>query len=346
MNGRRIDRYERISGAIEALDDSAVRSLLGTATQLGHGIGGTSFRLDVEATPVFAKCLALTDLEMRSEHVGSTANYFDLPAFCHYGIGGPGFGAWRELEMLGRANAAVLGGETEMFPLTYGWRVLPGVKVGPGEELLDIDASVAFWEGSPTVRRRLQALHDASAAVVVLQEHIPQNLSQWLAAQLHSDGGTDTVLGTVQTELVAAVGWMSAKGWLHFDAHFDNIQADGSLYFADFGLALADDFDLSDDERSFAAGNATYDMSYVLTYFVRWLVASMAGLDAQERDAMIAAAAEGAVPHSLPPKATELVVKYAPVAALVMPFYRRLQSESRHAEYPELPVRRALARLA
>lgn len=41
---------------------------------------------------MFVKRVPLTDLERRPENVRSTANLFELPLFCHYGIGGPGFG--------------------------------------------------------------------------------------------------------------------------------------------------------------------------------------------------------------------------------------------------------------
>jgi hypothetical protein len=63
---------------------------------LGVGIGGGAATLTVGGVPVFAKRIPLTDLERRPEHVRSTANLFGVPAFCQYGVGGPGFGAWRE----------------------------------------------------------------------------------------------------------------------------------------------------------------------------------------------------------------------------------------------------------
>ncbi|MFE6924525.1 hypothetical protein ACFVAV_26115 [Nocardia sp. NPDC057663] len=74
--------------------------------------------------PVFAKRVPLTERELA--HRGSTANLFDLPVFCQYGIGGPGFNAWRELAANIVVTEGVLAGETQAFPMLYHWRVLPG----------------------------------------------------------------------------------------------------------------------------------------------------------------------------------------------------------------------------
>lgn len=337
-------RYEDVSSVLDGLDDDQMRGLLEGAVPLGAGIGGTTLRVDIDGVPAFVKCLSLTDLEQREEVRGSTANCFDLPAFCHYGIGSPGFGVWRELAMLTKTTDAVLAGSTAIFPLTYHWRVLPGVTIEPSAELRDVDAAVAFWEHSPAVRARLQALREASAVVAIFQEYIPLDLRQWLSAEVQrGDGAVDTALRMVDVNLRTGVRWMNAHGWLHLDAHFENIQTDGqNLYFADFGLALAQDFDLSPEERVFVDGHASYDESYVLTQFTRWLVAAFCGGTIEERDAVIETAARGAVPSCLPPSAAAMVVRYAPVAAVVMPFYRRLQSESLHAPYPDLAVQRVL----
>ena len=78
------------------------------------GVGGCPTQLDLDGTPVFAKRIALTDRELT--HPRSTANLFDLPMFCQYGIGSPGFNAWRELAASMIVTDAGLAGETESFP--------------------------------------------------------------------------------------------------------------------------------------------------------------------------------------------------------------------------------------
>jgi hypothetical protein len=85
-------------------------------------------------------------------HWGSTANLFDLPSSCQYGIGGPSFGAWRALVANTVVTEAVLTGQAESFPLLYHWRVLPGrPPIAP--EHRDIDADVARLGGSAAVPR-------------------------------------------------------------------------------------------------------------------------------------------------------------------------------------------------
>lgn len=111
----------RIHGAVStglALhSDRALRELVDAAAPIGVGIGGKSALLEVAGTPVFVKRIPLTDLERRPEHVRSTANLFDLPLFCHYGvglIGGAGFGAWRELAVHTMTTNWALAGECEL----------------------------------------------------------------------------------------------------------------------------------------------------------------------------------------------------------------------------------------
>jgi hypothetical protein len=297
--------------------------------------------------PVFVKYMPLTELERRPQHQGSTANIFDLPAFCHYGIGSPGFGAWRELAMLAKTTRAVLDDRASMFPLTYHWRVLPDVAVETPDELRDVDAAVAYWDHAPQVRARLQALADATAVVAVFQERLPHTLSQWLTGQTHhGDQAIDAALRRVEDGLQVGVAWMNAHGWLHFDAHFDNILTDGQdLYFTDFGLALAEDFDLSPDEQAFAARHGSYDASYVLAQLVGWIVTTLSPADPLDRGAVIEAAVNGVTPPGLPPYAAYLLARYAPIVRTVTPFYRDLQTRSRQAIYPDPSVRQALLAL-
>lgn len=337
-------RHARVSRSLERLGDPGLRALLERGTRLGAGIGGLTLAVDVDGVSVFVKYVPLTDLERQPQHRGSTANTFGLPAFCHYGIGGPGFGAWRELAMLTKTTRAVLDGPTSMFPLTYHWRVLSDVAVETPDELRDVDAVVAYWDHSPQVRTRLQALADSTAVVAVFAEHLPHTLDRWLTDQAGlGDQAIDTALRMAEDRLQAGVAWMNTQGWLHVDAHFDNILTDGQdLYFADFGLALADDFDLSPDERAFVARHGSFDASYVLAQLVRWVIATFSPADLPDRGAVIEAALDGVTPPGLPPCAASLLTRYAPIAHIVWPFYRDLQTRSRHAVYPDQPVRQAL----
>jgi hypothetical protein len=42
--------------------------------------------------------------------------------------------------------------------------------------LADIDRAVGYWEDSPRVRRRIEALRDSPASIALFLEHLPQNL--------------------------------------------------------------------------------------------------------------------------------------------------------------------------
>jgi hypothetical protein len=119
----RTSTYSAVSTALALLGDRQLNALVDNAKPLGSGIGGTSVLLDIEGTSVFVKRVPLTEPEILNAH--STANIFDLPTFCQYGIGGPGFGVWRELAVHTMATTWVLDGQNESFPLMYHHRILP-----------------------------------------------------------------------------------------------------------------------------------------------------------------------------------------------------------------------------
>ena len=221
--------------------DSRLRELVDAATQVGPGIGGATLLLKGDGTPVFVKQVRLTDLERQPENVGSTANLFDLPFFCHYGvgtIGGPGFGAWRELAAHTMTTSWVLAGEHEGFPLIYHGRV-------------------------------------------------------------------------------------------HFDAHFQIILTDGSrLFFADYGLAISSQFELTPGETAFFAEHEGYDRYYTAAYLVNWLAVELYGYGPEERRAFVRACAEGVSPEGVPAAVAAALLRDAPVAAVMGDFCREFQRES------------------
>jgi hypothetical protein len=117
-------RYERLSNLLAACGDRKLAELVASGSGDSVGAGGGSAVIDVDGSSVFVKRIPLTDREVA--HPGSTANLFDLPVHCQYGIVSPGFNAWRELAANRMVTDAVLAGETQSFPLLYHWRVLPG----------------------------------------------------------------------------------------------------------------------------------------------------------------------------------------------------------------------------
>ncbi|WP_040869553.1 hypothetical protein [Nocardia exalbida] len=345
----RLHAHSAVSTALALHSDHALRELVDAATPVGVGIGGTSALLEIAGTSVFVKRVPLTDLERQPEHVRSTANLFDVPQFCQYGvglIGGPGFGAWRELAVHTMTTNWVLAAEHEGFPLMYHWRVLPDTTPLPAE-LADIDRAVAYWDGRPQVRHRIEALRDSSASIALFLEYIPQSLHEWLNARIEAgDGAADRACAMVERELASGTAFMNSRGLLHLDTHFENILTDGQrLYFGDYGLALSCGFDLSPEEAAFFDQNQSYDRGYTATYLVNWLLTALYGLrreDREARAAMVRVLAEGKPPEGIGEKIAALLTRHAPIAAAMSAFMRAFQQESRSTPYPDEEIRRLL----
>lgn len=117
--------------------------MIDEATSTGAGIGGTTALLTVDDVPVFVKEGAATDLERRPEHIGSTANLFQLPAYYQYGIGSTGFGACREVAVQAMTTDWVLADRFQGFPILYHWRVLP--QPPNPMEPAELERSVTHW---------------------------------------------------------------------------------------------------------------------------------------------------------------------------------------------------------
>ncbi|MQA27721.1 MAG: serine/threonine protein phosphatase [Micromonosporaceae bacterium] len=350
--GERVSRYSDVSSALALHSDRQMVAVLGQAQVLGSGIGGSSVLCEVAGVPVFAKRVPLSDLERRAENVMSTANLFGLPPFCQYGVGlvgSAGLGAWRELAANVMTTTWVLAGRSEAFPMLYHWRVLPGA-APPTEEHADVEATVRYWGGSSAVRDRLHALAQASASIVLFQEFIPHTLDDWLDAQLTAGSGSAvSACAMVESCLLTDVASMNARGLVHFDAHFGNVLTDGRrLYFADFGLATSDRFDLSCEEISFLHRNRTHDLGYALMRLVNWLVTNVCGIAVPsdggpvQRNEYIRACAAGADPAGAPPVVAAMIRRYASVAAAMNDFYWDLFGVDRATPYPAEKIQRAL----
>lgn len=340
----RLSAYSAVSTSLALHSDRRLSELVDAALPLGSGIGGTSALLKVDGKPVFVKRVPLTGRERLPEHARSTANLFGIPAYCQYGVGGgPGFGAWRELAVHTMTTNWVLGGEYQGFPLMYHWRVLPDTAALP-EELADVERVVAYWGGSPEVRRRIEALQRSTASLALFLEYIPQTLDEWLTEQIEAgEEGADQACSLVERELEAGTSFMNARGLLHFDAHFQNILVDGRrLYFADYGLAVSSRFDLSPSETRFFELHRTYDRCYTRSWLVNRLITKVYGYEREERAALIRACAEGEEPPDGPQEARAILSRHTPLAAVMTDFYVKVQDEDRETPYPAEALHRAL----
>jgi hypothetical protein len=340
----RLAAHGAVSTSLALRSDRALHELVDQAVPIGTGIGGRSALLEVAGTPVFVKQVPLTDPERQPDSVRSTANLFELPVFCQYGIVSPCFGAWRELAAHIMTTNWVIAGECESFPLMYHRRVLP-VSVPLSEELADVERAVAYWGGGPQVRRRMEALEQSSASVALFLEYIPQNLHQWLGQQMQAGGeAADRACTMVERELEAVISFMNSRGFLHFDAHFENILTDGQrLFFADYGLAISSRFELSPEEVAFFRRHRTYDRCYTVSYLVNWLVTALYGLgiaDRDDRDARVRAYACGERPTGIPETPAAIIARHAQLTVVMADFFRKLRQESRQTPYPLEEIRR------
>ncbi|MEH1129383.1 serine/threonine protein phosphatase [Micromonospora sp. CPCC 206061] len=327
----RLSRYSAVSTALALLSDRQLGQLVASAAPAGTGIGGSSVRLDVEDVPVFAKQVALTDLERQPGNVMSTANLFELPPYFQYGVGSPGFGAWRELAAHTMTTNWVLSGQSDAFPLLYHWRVLPDAPAA-SDKRADVDGAVAYWGGSAAVRARFTALAEASASLVLFLEHIPHSVADWLPTQLTD---IEPAAEMVDRLLRDGATVMDAGGLTHFDAHFANVLTDGHrLYFGDMGLATSPRFDLSPDERAFLARHPRFDHLYTATHFVIWLLDNVCGVPRSERGEHLRRYADGLAAPDAPPAVAAIIRRHAPVATVVYDFYSRLLTESRATPFP------------
>jgi hypothetical protein len=325
-------RYDTTSTFLASRSDSELAELLDNGSVAGVGVGGTAVTLDVNGVPVFAKRVPLTDRELA--HPLSTANLFDLPVYCQYGVGGPGFGGWRELAANMIVTDGVLAGETESFPLLYHWRVLPG-RPPVAAEHADIDAAAAALDDSPAVRIRLEALAAASWSLVLFLEYIAYRLLRW--AREDPVGRAERI----EQQLFEIVAFLGDRELLHMDGHFGNMLSDGErIYLTDFGLATSPRFDLSTAERDFAERNATHDAGYAAMQLVNWLVTAVCGVPVPAtggplaRNEYIRQCAAGHIPDDVPPTVAALLARHAPAAARMNSFYWRLFGGEVRAEYP------------
>jgi hypothetical protein len=253
--------------------------------------------------------------------------------FCQYGLGGPGFNAWRELAANITATDAVLAGETQSFPILYHWRVLSGRSPTAAEQV-DVAAVVTAQGGSPTVRARLEALAAAASSLVLFCEYIPHPIMDWLR-----ENPADKAVA-LERQLSEIVTFLSDRELLHMDGHFGNIRTDMErIYLSDFGLATSPRFDLSPAERDFTARHVTHDAGYAAMRLVNWLVTDVCGVPGGDRiahDGYIRQCATGHTPHDVPPRIAAILTRHAPAAAKMNAFYGKLFHGDLFAEYPDL----------
>jgi hypothetical protein len=341
----RLQTYSVISAQLKMLSDESLLALLEEAKPLHVGIEGKSFELILGEHRIFVKRIPLSAFEMTPENSRSTTNIYKLPLFCHYGIGGPGFGAWRELAATQRASQWVLSNQCENFSLLYDWRLVPvpAAKAMNDEQLETLEKQVQFWENSDSVRDRYIAIHNPAAEIIMCLEFVPQTLLSWVMDRYKLGNKTfDESLIFIEESLSQTITFMKQQGLLHFDTHFENIMTDGHrLFFNDFGLALSSDFELDEDEARFFSDHQDYDICRASIGFTHALVTSaLEGKAWKENLRMLLRTHSG----ELTPTAYSLLTKYGPLAIEFSEFSQELMNESRRTPYPAQQLSRFIYR--
>jgi hypothetical protein len=333
----RIGIYSSLSKELAGLNDEELASLIAGGHFLGSGIGGNSKRLQFKDQSLFVKQIPLTDLERQPQNIQSTANLFELPTFCQYGLGGhPGFGAWREVAAHTMATKWVINGECENFPILYHWRVLPRPKPGPmnQEQLNTLEQDVKFWENSAAVKNRIESVHSASAELVLFMEYFPQNLLRWLSQEFAKGGSAaEAAVDILETHLGSTIEFMNSRGLFHFDTHFENILTDGRrLYLGDFGLAISEDFSLSGVEIDFLQSHSGYDHGRSSVGLVHAISSSFLGKVGDWKHNWSEYLRTNEPP--LPSSVDAILKAYSPTALKFLEFSRLLLERSKLSPYP------------
>lgn len=214
-----------------------------------------------------------------------------------------------------------------------------GFGIGGRSAELDIDGTRVFVKRIPLTDVEMRSEN------VVFLEYLPRTLSAWLSG--HRDAvppsGDSSPYPWVEEALARGAAFMSPHGLVHFDAHFRNILTDGQLlYFADFGLALSSDFELSEAEAEFLSNHLAYDRYYTASHLLRYhLPGGTRGEMAH--DAFLQQWIAGRQPDHVPPEIAAIIDRHAKAAVILDNFHHRLLTGSKRTPFPAAEMERAHA---
>lgn len=333
----RLNKYNTVSTRLSCLSTQHMLELLNKGSSLHQGMGGKSTLIHIDKVPVFVKKIPITELELASEHVMSTANLFDLPLFYQYGVGSAGFGIWRELAAHVMTTNWVLSNECSNFPLMYHWRILPHSSCDSNISYWDnLDNYMHYWEDNSSIRHRMEQIHLSTSALVLFLEYVPQNLFEWLRLQISLSGAQATeAVQFVEKNLKMTNQYMNAQGLLHFDTHFHNILTDGEqLYYSDFGLALSTQFELTPSEIEFFNVHHHYDEACMAVNLLHSIVTALYGDEKQWVTQLKKILIEKRSNNKMTPEIKSVIERYAALAMVMDEFFQKLQKESKKTPYP------------
>ena len=339
--------HDTVVAALSSMSDRAIQRLLEDSGRPWRGsIGGATRSIEVAGVPVFVKTIRVSDRELVAGP-GDTRNLFDLPTWYQYGVGegSTGFSAWREVAAHETVNEWVLTDERGAFPLLYHWRIIPGiVQFGPSEA--EIVRAVDFWANSPEVETRLRALSASTTVVAMFLEHVPFTLRNWLSPHLIAAGGQKAteLVRNVEHELLGAAERMRSEGWVHFDAHLDNVLTTSQhLVMSDFGLASSVSFQLDAAEQQFLKRHADHDVAYCIAELTNAILRSaMSFPSARARNDWIRRCAKTGETNGVPNALAATILRFASTTTLMNDFYWQLHNGNFQVQYPAAELGAAL----
>ncbi|MEM9214159.1 MAG: hypothetical protein AAGD25_07395 [Cyanobacteria bacterium P01_F01_bin.150] len=262
----RVESHAGIADELQSWSDEDLLRLLNDPQIQEIGYGTVAFRCG--GVNVFVKLVPLSNFEMQLQNYQSTANVFQLPTYYQYRIGSCGFGAWREIKAHLLANMWVISRQCTQFPLLHHWRVLPIVHTNYDDRI-----NIRLWENCEAIHRRIASITEATHSVVMFLEHCPYTLNQWLREQLLHCSDPIAIVEKLESSLTEILSFINSQGFIHMDAHFDNILTDGKqLFLADYGLVLSNKFQLDSGERQFFDEHQNFDTCTALNSLVYTIV--------------------------------------------------------------------------
>ncbi|STX51768.1 Uncharacterised protein [Legionella busanensis] len=333
----RINNYHLIRQELNKLsEEGLLKAFLQINSQVSS-LGNINALMQISKQTVFIKAIYLSELECLPENYLSTTNFFQLPLYYQYGIGSLGFGAWRELSAQQMASNWVLSGQCSYFPLLYQWRIINIPPHTINSTILDsVEKEVSIWHKEPTICYRHLARHTGQKVLLLFLEHIPFTLHDWLLSIKKESLLSGTLFQEIDNALTSIFSFINKQGMQHFDAHFKNILTDGQqVYLSDFGLAISDQFKLSESEKTYFKQHQTYDQTYKAFFLIYWLIEYLLKPELNSNKDFSILLQEFTQKNTTDlPTYLKMFEHYLPIALRMDKFYQKLKANLGSTPYP------------
>lgn len=250
----RIKNYHNLSNTLTLLSNAQVKNFF-EAKENDDKI------IKIDNINVFVKKIPIADLFYQNQF--ETGNLYKLPLFYNFGIGSVGISPWRELALHLKTTNFVLTNQCSSFLLLYHYRIIEDDYDMYSEEY--IKSQSKGFHNYKQIKYYLKDRAMSRHKIVLFLEYIPHNLYEYGNFRNEVFKHLDyTKKYYEQAKII--ISFLNRKKIYHFDAHTGNFIVDnkGKLYLTDFGLAVDEDFNLTNDERKLLKYNKKYDNQTIL----------------------------------------------------------------------------------